>query len=450
MKRLLSAATLFALLISSHLSAQRVDTRDAGWWHRWNGGRAMLVYLDGRLVYESYGGSVNRNTSYPIASCTKSFAACMAALAVADGLLTSLDERVSDTIVEWKTDANKSRITYRHLLSMSSGLAPGVNFSAKSYAESARAPSWSPPGARFLYGPNPYQAFGETMKRKLARRNKSVSDYLAESLLRPMGVEIGSWIGAVSGEPQLASGIAMRARELGDFGEFLRQRGRVGSKQIIPAALLDECLRVSSTNPEYRMGFWASGPGEGGPNDLFYAAGVGGQRVYVSRELGLVVVLFGSYSTLLDDEVFLDRLLPAWVGDNGAGCRGASGVPRLSGSGGDPYLGTRNFRISLRNAPDYGLGVYLLGFSRTSMSGVPLPFDFGILGMPGCFLRNSTEISSPFLADDEGEHRAPSPFPNVPSLRGKFIFVQAMLLDGRANAGGLTLSNSILVRVGRR
>src|SRR5204862_4336450 len=48
--------------------------------------------------------------------------------AVEDGLLT-LDEKVADTITEWKGDPRKGQITIRQLLTLSSGLDPGANLS---------------------------------------------------------------------------------------------------------------------------------------------------------------------------------------------------------------------------------------------------------------------------------------------------------------------------------
>src|SRR5207249_4935391 len=59
-----------------------------------------------------------------LASGTKSFSGAMLAAAVEDGLL-KLDEKVADTITEWKNDQRKSQITIRHLLSLTSGIFGG-------------------------------------------------------------------------------------------------------------------------------------------------------------------------------------------------------------------------------------------------------------------------------------------------------------------------------------
>jgi CubicO group peptidase (beta-lactamase class C family) len=61
-----------------------------------------------------------------LASGTKSFAGVLAAAAQEDKIL-KLDERVSETITEWKSDKEKSKITIRQLLTLTSGLDTGQN-----------------------------------------------------------------------------------------------------------------------------------------------------------------------------------------------------------------------------------------------------------------------------------------------------------------------------------
>ena len=142
-------------------------------------GHAMLVYHRDKLVFEEYFNGWSADKPHRLASGTKSFSGAMLAAAVEDGLL-KLDEKVADTIVEWKDDARKSQITIRHFLSLTSGIYGGSTREASpSCARGviiAGAKFW--PGQRFQYGPIPYQVFGELMRRKLAEKNESVEAYL--------------------------------------------------------------------------------------------------------------------------------------------------------------------------------------------------------------------------------------------------------------------------------
>src|SRR4029434_4585743 len=84
-------------------------------------GSALLVMQNGRTIFDTYanGGSANRRC--PIFSGTKSFWGIAALAAVQEGLFR-LDDPVSDTISEWKTDPRKSQITIRQLLSQTDGI----------------------------------------------------------------------------------------------------------------------------------------------------------------------------------------------------------------------------------------------------------------------------------------------------------------------------------------
>ena len=95
--------------------------RRAAEYSRKHDGEVLVVYLDGKPVFEDTIRNFTIETPHPLASGTKSFSGIAAALAMEDGLL-SLDELVSTTIHEWKEDPQKSKVTVRQLLSLSSGL----------------------------------------------------------------------------------------------------------------------------------------------------------------------------------------------------------------------------------------------------------------------------------------------------------------------------------------
>ncbi|MBU6238163.1 MAG: serine hydrolase, partial [Planctomycetes bacterium] len=86
-------------------------------------GRVVLVLHRGELVYERYDRDWLESRPHMLASGTKSFSGVIAMFAVHDGLL-SLDELACETLTEWKEDPRKSKITIRHLLTLSSGLHP--------------------------------------------------------------------------------------------------------------------------------------------------------------------------------------------------------------------------------------------------------------------------------------------------------------------------------------
>ena len=66
-------------------------------------GVTCLVMLGGSIVHEQYRQTGDEAERWRLASGTKSFSGVAAAAAVQDGLL-SLDERVSDTLTDWRDD----------------------------------------------------------------------------------------------------------------------------------------------------------------------------------------------------------------------------------------------------------------------------------------------------------------------------------------------------------
>jgi len=272
-------------------------------------GHALLVYHRDKLVFEEYFNGWAADKPHRLASGTKSFSGAMIAAAVEDGLLT-LDEKVADTIVEWKDDPRKSQATIRHLLSLTSGVYGGSTREASpSYARAvviAKATAW--PGARFQYGPIPYQVFGELMRRKLAEKNESVQVYLKRRILDPIGLKPSGWVKDVDGNIHLPNGAQLLAREWAKFGLLIRHQGKWQDRQIVPAKVLQECFVGTRANPFYGVTFWLADRAGWGPKDLVMAHGRGAQILYIVPSLELVVVQFAETERFKEKD-FLQRLL---------------------------------------------------------------------------------------------------------------------------------------------
>lgn len=254
-------------------------------------GRAVLVMKGGEVVFERYDGGWTASRPHALASGTKSFTGVLAMFAVQDGLLT-LDEKACETITEWKEDPRKSKITVRHLLTLSSGLDPadallggrgGSRVLGEGAARRARrlgtensppvenhfeaavkVKSVAEPGEKFMYGPSHFYAFGELLERKLRASDlpqKTVMAYMQARLFDPIGVKVG-WFGKdAAGKPALPGGCLLTAREWAKFGEFVRLNGgwkqTDGSvKSLLRPELLAECFKPSASNASYGLTWW--------------------------------------------------------------------------------------------------------------------------------------------------------------------------------------------------
>ena len=295
-------------------------------------GLSLIVIKGARVVFEQYDNGHSAETPHMLASGTKSFVGVMAMAAVEDKLL-KLDERVSDTITEWKSDSRKSKITINQLLHLISGLGGGTLGRPPAYADAIVADVEFEPGSKFQYGPTPFQVFGEVMRRKLLVKKEGPLEYLKRRILDPIGLKVSFWQRGIDGNPHLPSGAYLESREWAKFGVFLKNGGRWNGKQIVSKKLLDLCYAGSKVNPAYGLTFWLNVAGESqsdeesnsarvpettrisrngiyanGPRDLVMAAGAGQQRLYIIPSLDMVIVRQGRLSRFRDAE-FLARML---------------------------------------------------------------------------------------------------------------------------------------------
>jgi len=125
------------------------------------------------------------------------------------------------------------------------------------------------------------------------------------------------------------------------------------------------------------------------------------------------------------------------------GCPGSSGLP--------PTWNVRDWELPLLGTtlvgefgqcPANGALIVFAGFSRTQAGGLPLPFDLGPLGAPGCLVEVENVATLLFIADGGGRASWPLTFPYIAGLVGVQFGQQAFVLDNSANPLGGTVTNS--------
>lgn len=276
-------------------------------------GVTFLVLHQGNIVCEGYANGGSAERAYGLASGTKSFSGILAAAAVQDGLL-ALDEPVSDTIAEWRGDPARAAITIRELIGLVSGIpggGPVTGRATPTYAQALEIRPVASPGAQFQYGATPFQIFGEVIRRKLAAHGDDADPvhYLERRVLDPIGLTDVKWRRLPDGNPTMAAGAALTARQWARFGEFVRQGGTWQGKALVDPAAFAELFRGSRANPAYGLGWWLALPvpraqrprllqnlldlqdhaGEL-PGGIVMALGAGHQRLYVVPGEKLVIV----------------------------------------------------------------------------------------------------------------------------------------------------------------
>jgi CubicO group peptidase (beta-lactamase class C family) len=306
MRRTAGIVCTFLLLAASPAAALTpAECTAAKTYSATHDGVSVLVLQDGQPVCEDY-PTAPPATGFELYSGTKSFVGLMAAAAVQDHLLT-LDEKVADTLTEWKADPLKRETTLRQLLSMTSGMPSEIG-KPPTYAGAVAVAFNAKPGERFQYGPAPMQAFGEVMRRKLIAAGKSGDTlaFLKGRILDPIGLTYTEWRRGPDGQPLLPQGAIITAREWAKMGEFVRAGGKVNGKPIVDPDAFTALFKGSAANPAYGLTWWLPHPNPNPdvvtatndvtrdyatlPTDLVMAAGAGDQRLYVIPSLHLTIV----------------------------------------------------------------------------------------------------------------------------------------------------------------
>src|SRR5215510_5009637 len=242
---------------SAFAEIQPSDCERAAKYSESRRGSAILVMQNGRTIFEHYANGGTPNRRWPIFSGTKSFWGIAALAAVHDGLF-KLDDPVSDTITEWKSDPRKSRITIRQLLSQTDGIEGASRLQRASVrdrnAMAIQLPVIAEPGSAFIYGPSHLQIFSELLRRKL--RGRSTIGYFEGRVSNRLGLGRLNYKKDARGNPLPATGFELTAREWACLGQLVLGQGSYRGRQIVPAALLREAFAGSAANPSYGLTFW--------------------------------------------------------------------------------------------------------------------------------------------------------------------------------------------------
>lgn len=133
----------------------------------------------------------------------------------------------------------------------------------------------------------------------------------------------------------------------------------------------------------------------------------------------------------------------------GNGCGGVSGPLELRAApGAYPVIGRPLSVVTSRVRPAWPV-VLMLGVSRTSVHGHPLPLDLTPAGMPRCALLQSNDDVMLALADARGEATVRIGIANDPAILGAEVYLQGFAPDATANTLGWAASAGLAVRVGR-
>ena len=271
----------------------------------------LLVIKNSHLIAERYfnKGSVGQKARFQ--SVTKSFTSALAGIALDQGLLSSVDQKMIDffpKVADKITDPRKKQITIRHLLQMRAGypweeghpdLWKGL-LSGHYPPLIEEFPLVSDPGTRFHYSNLTSNWLGIIVDRACGMNLKA---YAEKHLFSPLDMKAGEWGQDAEGHNNGCGDLHLTARDAAKFGLLYLNDGVHEGNQIVPADWVHDSLQTYSMNEAFvkRVGdfrdigygyhWWSANVGK---HHVNFAWGHGGQLIVLSDEfeLGIVVTAY--------------------------------------------------------------------------------------------------------------------------------------------------------------
>ena len=258
---------------------------------------ALVVARGGEvLVDEAFRGPA---TTRPvnIKSASKTVLATVAGLAIADGVLDGLEQRVAPLLdVPNNADARVGDITVEHLLSMRAGLesTSGRNYgpwavSRNPVAHALARPMVDAPGGRMIYSTGTSHLLSAALTSASGESTLALSRRL---LGEPLGIDIPSWPRDPRGIYYGGNDMRLSPRDLLRFGELFRLGGTLDGTDILPEGWIADAWRPRGrsrwSGDGYGLGWWLRSIGG---FRVPYAWGYGGQMLYVVPELEMTVAM---------------------------------------------------------------------------------------------------------------------------------------------------------------
>jgi CubicO group peptidase (beta-lactamase class C family) len=274
---------------------------------------ALLAIKDGRIVYEIYRNGSDDTTRFISFSMAKSVLATLIGIAVSEGKIKSIEDKVTAYLPEMK-DSGYADASIRDLLLMRSGVDWLEIYEFGSDTQLTRvhdnslvaykyrwcdyaaneSKSAGKPGEKFNYSTLDASVLGCILERAVGTTG---SRYMSEKIWKPAGMEHdGYWI--MDGPPSVGreffgAGFNATLRDYGRFGLLMLNKGMANGKQVVPADWVKE-----STVPEEGNEPLAEGEALGyqyqwwtiPSSDAYLAIGLHNQFIYIDPKNNTVIV----------------------------------------------------------------------------------------------------------------------------------------------------------------
>ncbi len=275
------------------------------------GGPAGIILKNGYQI-ASWGDTHRVDMTF---SVTKSYLSTIAGLAVDQGLIKTDDITVNSIWDNTFDGAHNRQITWKHLLTQSSDWS-GTLWGSHDWAD--RPPkegsiddwknrNYHTPGTHFEYNDVRVNVLAYSL---LQVWRKPLPQVLKEKIMDPIGatntwrwygynnswVELdGNYMQSVSGGGHSGGGIFINTEDHARFGLLFLNEGNWNGTQLLSKSWIKKATSPSTAQSNYGYMWWLNKKGtvrhwEGIPENVYYAAGFGGNFIVIIPNESMVIV----------------------------------------------------------------------------------------------------------------------------------------------------------------
>jgi CubicO group peptidase (beta-lactamase class C family) len=275
-----------------------------------------MVIINDSIQYEQYWHGYSADTMSNSFSMAKSWVGTLIGVAIKEGKIKSIDQKVCDFLPDFCEDGN-TELNIKNLLTMSSGLNWTEDYynpigqTAEAYYGSdlkgliMNLKVVESPGKVFKYHSSCTQILTFVVE---SATGQTISEYASEKLFKPMGAKHPAlWNTDVAdGDEKGFCCINSNARDFARLGKLYMHQGNWNGVQILDSSYVKDATSIAdlldekgNKNVNYGFQFWIA---ERQGLYIYYARGLWGQYVICIPEKNMIIVRLGrNYGNLLDD-----------------------------------------------------------------------------------------------------------------------------------------------------
>jgi CubicO group peptidase (beta-lactamase class C family) len=293
---------------------------------------SFLVIKNDSILYEQYWEDKSDTSHTNSFSMAKSIIGVLIGIAIDEGKIKSLDQKVGDFIPEYKT-GSRAQLTIRHLITMSAALswdeayANPLSVTTEAYYGKdlfslvKNQEVVGTPGKEFNYQSGCSQLLGFIIEKATG---KHIAEYASEKLWKPLNaMHAAEWsLDKKDGTEKAYCCFYSNARDFARIGSLYLHHGNWHGNQILDSSYVAESVTPAplddngQPNKVYGYHWWI---GDYSGKHIFYCRGILGQYIVAIPDENIIFVRLGhkrgekaADGSLLDMPVYVKGVME-WV-----------------------------------------------------------------------------------------------------------------------------------------